>query len=688
MPTSERRAGRLRVLAEQRIEYAVGVAISRWLEELQRVIVAEAGGLLGQSLTAAPSGFDPSIQAIEAVTASYERWRTDTQQLILPSVEVAFGEAFRQARAGSEFSTNRAQTEFLATVSDRLKIWPAGAFEELRPELLEAISEGETIEQIRDRVGEVLGINAESRRIRADIGVVDAELTDDTLTPHERRDLRATRRDLWEAHAASLKEWEWKARRIARTESQGAVQGGRLAAMSAMAQASGDRWYKRWVATDDERVRATHRVADGQVVPIDGLFRVGGFMLPHPAAPITIAPHETINCRCTLSFYNHDQLQDALQGKDGSIGVIRPGGVRMGPDDPDDADVVIAEVARPGERVAPARGEDHGQSLPAEHAEPEDVALTDEREAPLPDLTEVSSDELVAFMDQANDARDDRLYEWVEAEWLRREGPDDPEWDDPVEPDPDDPIDDVELDADPAPDLEADTSPEPLPDPPKPWRPPEDTYDDSWPDPWALDPVDDTVPPTRFEQAETAFNDAIAAGVDDDDTINQLIAAMDEAAAADAADAETTRLANEQSDRIIALIDGGEHPDEAESIVTGVPVERIRRDRFIAEARADGHTGRGFDELVAAAWRAAVALDYLAAENATRGHMVKSRYKLTVDPFDLWTLNETQARKYMSEEVAAWFDENGRLTKSEFRRRILSGGTASDGYNGRGDFLQ
>ncbi|TYB40133.1 hypothetical protein FXF69_39785 [Actinomadura chibensis] len=57
-------------------------------------------------------------------------------------------------------------------------------------------------------------------------------------------------------------------RRIARTETIGALNGS--AYSGAWVPASGERWWKQWLATDDERARPTHHHADGQIVPIEG----------------------------------------------------------------------------------------------------------------------------------------------------------------------------------------------------------------------------------------------------------------------------------------------------------------------------------------------------------------------------------------------------------------------------------
>lgn len=55
--------------------------------------------------------------------------------------------------------------------------------------------------------------------------------------------------------------------------------------------------YKQWVARHDERTRSTHAAADGQRVPVDQPFSVGGVPLDHPGDRRGPAG-EVINCRC------------------------------------------------------------------------------------------------------------------------------------------------------------------------------------------------------------------------------------------------------------------------------------------------------------------------------------------------------------------------------------------------------
>lgn len=428
-----RAAERRLALAEQRIEPAVLQTMQEWLAATRTLILAEAAQQMRvpspAEVTAA--GFGQPSRAVDEATAAYNDWRRGIDNNVLPAVSIAFGEAFQQIRRQTPGGSYRPQQEYLATVSDRLRIWPEGAFEELRPELMEALAEAESIDDIRDRVGRVLGIDAETRDLKARINEVDAELAEPGLDATRRRELRALRRQLWNEHDASLPRWQWKARRIARTEAHGAVNAGQLAAAIQAEAESGETWHKRWLATEDTRTRATHRVADGQTVPLRGKFRVGGFLLDFPGDPIVIAPHETINCRCSMTILDPDALQDALQGPDGSLGEIRPGGVRVGTDDPDEAAEAVRHVADDeGLQLPPdsdVRGEDRGQAPPPPTPE---VELTDEREQPVrnPDviskqlLREYDDDQLLQLMTEAAE-RDDTsgLYEQVRNEYERRD---------------------------------------------------------------------------------------------------------------------------------------------------------------------------------------------------------------------------------------------------------------------------
>ncbi|ALF01383.1 head maturation protease [Mycobacterium phage Enkosi] len=196
-------------------------------------------------------------------------------------------------------------------------------------------------------------------------------------------------------------------------------------------------------------------------------------------------------------------------------------------------------------------------------------------------------------------------------------------------------------------------------------------------------PVDAPAAPKRakrtMDEVEAELAAAIEAG--DDELIERLADELEKLEEAErkraekAAAKEAAKRAAEQEkvDRMLALMEEGWDPAEAEAEVYGRSVEFIRRRDFMAQARAEGHEGKSFDELLGWVFEQRIAEDYERAEAATNGVMLKKQYMLKVDPRKLWTLNEVTARKYMSEEMAAWFDENGRITRAALKEAILSG---------------
>ncbi|GGL55091.1 phage head morphogenesis protein [Halocalculus aciditolerans] len=87
----------------------------------------------------------------------------------------------------------------------------------------------------------------------------------------------------------------WESERIARTN---VVSGSNKGATEAYRDSGAVG--KEWVATSGPRTRKTHREADGQVVPIDGTFVVGGAQADHPG-DASLPLDELINCRCTVA---------------------------------------------------------------------------------------------------------------------------------------------------------------------------------------------------------------------------------------------------------------------------------------------------------------------------------------------------------------------------------------------------
>lgn len=106
---------------------------------------------------------------------------------------------------------------------------------------------------------------------------------------------------------------------IARTEILRASNAGSIETMRASELVAA----KTWLATPDARTRPSHRAADGQTVPIDEPFILGGdgdaeggvaagVALDHPGDPLG-PPGETIQCRCTMLYEVADVELDDVE---------------------------------------------------------------------------------------------------------------------------------------------------------------------------------------------------------------------------------------------------------------------------------------------------------------------------------------------------------------------------------------
>lgn len=93
------------------------------------------------------------------------------------------------------------------------------------------------------------------------------------------------------------------AERIARTELIGAVNASSLAQVQGATTIS----FKFWMATADGRTRDSHAEADGQTVPTDAAFEVGGARLEYPGDSSGPA-EEVVNCRCTLGYTDEPSI--------------------------------------------------------------------------------------------------------------------------------------------------------------------------------------------------------------------------------------------------------------------------------------------------------------------------------------------------------------------------------------------
>ena len=95
-----------------------------------------------------------------------------------------------------------------------------------------------------------------------------------------------------------FEKWNTRAARIARTETHRLINAGTMQAARDEQAISGETLRKSWVCTWDSRTRDDHFRADGQTVPIDGKFMIGGYEADYPGDP-NLPAHLSTNCRCT-----------------------------------------------------------------------------------------------------------------------------------------------------------------------------------------------------------------------------------------------------------------------------------------------------------------------------------------------------------------------------------------------------
>lgn len=96
---------------------------------------------------------------------------------------------------------------------------------------------------------------------------------------------------------------ETRAALIARTEFVGLTRGASVGATQIVSEATGTGYTKRWLTAPGAEYprHEDYDDLDGQTVPLDGYFDVGGEPLAYPGDPDG-EPAETCNCRCDLEY--------------------------------------------------------------------------------------------------------------------------------------------------------------------------------------------------------------------------------------------------------------------------------------------------------------------------------------------------------------------------------------------------
>lgn len=153
-----------------------------------------------------------------------------------------------------------------------------------------------------------------------------AKAVKDGMNPKDRAALVREFLDLGDP--AQYERWRRRAQTIARTETNSLINAADLEAGRMEQQLTGEEMHKVWVCTLDRRTRDSHFKADGQRVPLDGKFMVGGHECDHPGDQ-HLPAHEAINCRCTTVLLEADEpLPDET---DRQTERERPDGTRRDP---------------------------------------------------------------------------------------------------------------------------------------------------------------------------------------------------------------------------------------------------------------------------------------------------------------------------------------------------------------------
>ena len=228
-------------------------------DSLRSVAVRVASQLRPAIVAASSAGLGP-----QDVMVASQYWQEEVDGVITPyiaevytgsavQVAIGIGDAFPDdAMPGIPLVADEFAVTYMKTVQNRLSGVGDEVWEDIRNELLDGIHNGDSVEQIADRISNLANFE------------------------------------------------ETRAKRIARTEVHAAAESGSIAQMQFMGYDKGT-VTKEWVSTRDGRTRETHRFANGQIVQLDESFLVGLSHLQFPGDP-TGAPGEIINCRCTTIF--------------------------------------------------------------------------------------------------------------------------------------------------------------------------------------------------------------------------------------------------------------------------------------------------------------------------------------------------------------------------------------------------
>lgn len=237
------------VAAERRLYNAWWGSFSDWLVGVKRGVM---------------SGVAPDPIA---VYAKVPLWAEKMHAYTYGPVKDVMGGAYTALFGpGYEFDARPAVSTHLAEVMNRMVRTPDVVFDAVAKEVAHGAGAGESIPAIADRIDKVLS---------------------------------ATGNETWQGRAVT----------VARTETMGALNGGRDDSFHAVADTLGGDFEQQWLATSDIRTRDWHLDADGDRVPLGQPFTVNGEHLKYPGDP-TGSASNVINCRCSTLLVRPGEKTD------------------------------------------------------------------------------------------------------------------------------------------------------------------------------------------------------------------------------------------------------------------------------------------------------------------------------------------------------------------------------------------
>jgi hypothetical protein len=271
-------------------------------------VSSDLSGVFGSNLTAAA----PTPHELFTLGQALGWWTDAVASELEPALAAIW-------RAGyTDTSTLASSTDavavYLANVRDRLVPdllpgVPTDAFDLARTALAEELSAGSSIDKISARLAAEFSwsdsVSYWERRKADAYAEIDAILDPIGEPGSYAREL-AKRSD---PRVVALREianqatnhidanqnaWRTRGELIARTEATASFSFGALAALRDEGAET-----KTWLATPGPRTRPEHAAADGQTVPTDQPFQVGGYAMQMPGDP-SAPPHLVCRCRCTV----------------------------------------------------------------------------------------------------------------------------------------------------------------------------------------------------------------------------------------------------------------------------------------------------------------------------------------------------------------------------------------------------